>query len=191
MKTTATTAAIAKELKGLAKTGVYVGRFNPMHLGHQAMMGSIMEAFGDKHLILIGSCNHPISIRHLFNYKDRTEFIRLVYPQARIVGLPDFEGDDSTWFQALDDIISVSGADPKNTVFIGGSREDVEFYYENGRNVHIINRYDGPTVKVSGSEIRDALIGKRTASLRKVLDPRLIKPVSERFEIRWNEVRQK
>lgn len=169
--------------------GVYVGRLNPMHLGHQALIDSLIQTFGQNHLLLIGSCNKPISIRHLFNYADRCDIVRAVFPDIRIAPLPDFEGSDALWFRALDDILQLAGIDPANALYIGGSREDVEFYGLFGRRVEIVNRFDGKTVNVSGSEIRDALIEHRP--LEAMLDRRVIPIIQKRFAIRWQEVKSK
>ncbi|MFA6535890.1 MAG: hypothetical protein WC250_01305 [Candidatus Paceibacterota bacterium] len=169
--------------------GVYVGRLNPMHLGHQAMVSSLLQTFGPNHLLLIGSCNKPISIRHLFNYADRCDIVRAVFPEVRIAPLPDFDGSDALWFRALDDILWLTGIDPTKVLYIGGSREDVEFYRLFGRKVEIVNRFGGLTVNVSGSEIRDALIEHRP--LEAMLDPRVIPIIQERFAIRWEEVKSR
>ena len=171
-----------------ATFGVYVGRLCPMHAGHQTLIESLIEVFPENHAVLIGSCNKPISIRHLFSYADRGDFVKAVFPNARIAPLPDFE-TDASWFRALDDLLSVMGVNPMQAIYIGGSKEDVEFYYDNGRSVHIINRYNGPTTKVSGSEVRDAMIEKR--SLYGLLDPKIIPLVQERFATRWSEVRSR
>jgi cytidyltransferase-like protein len=183
--------SISSQFKEHGTAGIYVGRFNPMHLGHQAMIKGIVDAFGENHLILIGSCNEGQSIRHLFNYEDRATFIQTVFPHANIAPLPDFE-DDATWFRALDDMIRLGKLDPAKAVYVGGSEEDVGFYFKNGRNVHIINRYAGKlTVNISAAEIRDALIGNRKAALKKYLDRRILPMVTDRFAVRWAELRKK
>ena len=175
--------------RGAATFGVFVGRLCPMHLGHQAVIDGLVQAFGQKHVVLIGSCNHAISIRHLFSYGDRAEFVRSVFPDARVAPLPDFEDGNENWFRALDDTIALAGADPAQTVFVGGCREDVEFFYENGRQVHIVSRYGGDTVNISASEIRDALItGRPTAGM---LDDRVAALVTSRFPARWATVRSR
>lgn len=178
-------------LRQKGEYGVYIARVNPMHLGHQAMIETLVEAFGDKHIVLIGSCNRPISIRHLFNYRDRSAFVRAAVPNARILPLPDFEADNETWFQVHDDIFKALGFDARKVVYIGGCKEDTEFLFENGRAVHIVNRYNGPTLHVSASQVRDILIERRNDELDKVLDPRVAKLVLERFPARWNEVRNR
>ena len=179
---------IIKDIRAMGKFGVFVGRINPMHLGHQVQIDLLIKAFEKQHLVMLGSCNKPISIRHLFQHEDRSEFVHAVHPAARIVPLPDFD-DNQSWFTALDHLIQASGGDPKETVFFGGCEEDVLFYNGTGRKVYIVNRFEGMTKNVSGTEIRDALIEKR--SLEGLLDPQIIPLVQERFAVRWDQVRQK
>jgi nicotinic acid mononucleotide adenylyltransferase len=178
--------AMAKETG--AKFGVYVGRLCPVHPGHQSLIQCLIEAFPQKHVVFVGSCNHPLSIRNLFNYLDRTSFLKVLFPSVKVAPLPDFE-DDATWFAALDDMLESFGTDPQKTVYIGGSAEDVEFYYRHDRPVHIINRFDGTTQNISASEIRDALIEKR--SLEGLLDDRIIPMVQRQFALRWSEMRSR
>lgn len=180
---------IIEQIKGKAPFVVYVGRFNPIHLGHQPMIESIVEAYPRNHLVFIGSCSNSISFRHLFNYMDREDFIKTVCPETRIAPLPDFD-DDTTWFRALDSIIKLAGGNPHETVYLGGSKEDVEFYGLYNRNVHIVNRYSGPTEHIAASEVRDALIERRWDDVQKMLDPRIFNLVKERFALRREELRK-
>jgi nicotinic acid mononucleotide adenylyltransferase len=177
-----------KKIRALGEGAAYVGRLNPMHLGHQALIEVLVEAFPENHLILVGSCSHPVSIRHLFKFSDRARFISKVFPSARIAPLPDFDNDEE-WFHAMDKIMCAAGMDPSKTVFIGGCEEDVSFYHGRGFIVEIINRFGGVTKNVSGTEVRDTLIQGR--SLRSLLDPRIISDVKETFRLRWSEVKQK
>ena len=173
-----------KILQERGEYGAYVGRLNPMHSGHQALINLLLEAFPTKHLIGIGSCSHSVSIRHLFRFSDRGTFILSIFPTARIAPLPDFESDDD-WFYALETLLRLSGMEPSKTVFIGGCDEDVNFYNGRGYKVEIINRFDGTTTNVSGTEIRDRLIHDR--SLDQLIDPKIAALVKERFKARWAE----
>ena len=172
-------------LRSQGESGAYVGRQAPMHLGHQAQNEILTTAFPKRHAIFVGSCAHEISIRHLFSFADRARFIKTVFPDARVVPLPDFERDDD-WFHAIETLLELFGIDPKRTVFIGGCDEDVRFYNGRGYKVQIINRFDGTTTDVSGTKVRDSLIHGR--SLDGMLDTRIIPLVEETFRKRWAEV---
>lgn len=176
------------DMRALGDNGAYIGRLCPPHLGHLYLADLLLEAFPDKHMIGIGSCNEKLSFKHLFNYGDKRDVLRLLYPTATILPVPDF-GNDELWFAALDDQLRAMGRNPQETVFVGGCEEEVEFYYNAGRKVFIVNRYGGLTTKVSGTEVRDALIERR--SLDGMLHPSTIPLVQERFALRWEEFRSK
>lgn len=185
--------AVAEQLKPLHDRYdlvIIVGRFCPMHVGHEAMIGGMIDAFPHQHIVLIGSCNEKMSMRHLFNFDDRVSFIKTVFPSCRIAPIPDFPNDDQSWFTALDNILMLAGADPQRVAFLGGCEEDVEWYYRFGRNVHIVNRFQGTTTNISGTEIRDHLINNDKKKLSRLLNPKMIDLVLERFRERWAEFRK-
>lgn len=167
--------------------GVYLGRFSPMHRGHQVLIQKLLETYGERHVLLVGSCNHPVSFRHLFTYRDRCEFIQQVFPNARLIGLPDFD-EDEDWFRQLDDTLALAHVDVTQATFVGGCQEDMNFFIESGRRVHIFNRFSGETPKISATEVRDALIEHR--AVENLLDPRIVDLVVQRFSIRWAVLRK-
>ena len=173
-----------------ALTLAYIGRFCPMHLGHQAMIGGMIHAAKVNHLLLIGSCNQPLSYRNLFGFADRLSFIKTVYPDANVVGLPDFKDDNASWFTQLDCLIRLAGAEPSDVVFIGGCEEDVEWFGQFDRKVAIVNRFEGITTNISGTEIRDHLIEKRYEKLDGLLDRRIVPQVIEKFAPQWEKLRK-
>lgn len=160
-----------------------------MHIGHQAMIGGVVDATRN-HIIFVGSCNEPISYRNLFKFADRVGFIKAIHTKARVAGLPDFRGDNDSWFKSLDCAISLTGADPKDVVFVGGCQADVAWFEESNRDAVIVNRYSGVTANISGSEIRDHLITKNYSELINVIDSRIIDDVIAKFENRWKEFKK-
>ncbi len=167
---------------------VLIGRFCPVHLGHEAVIKGMIEKFGlENCLVGIGSSNHPPSLRHFFTYQERKNFLLGIFPDLKVFGLPDYVTDPE-WMDALDDILSVSGLDPKEVVFFGGCQEEVEFFYSFGRKVEIVNRFDGTTPKVSATEVRDALVQHRP--LDGLVNPELAKPIAELFNKKWEEFKK-
>jgi len=140
------------------KYGVYVGRINPLHLGHEAVAGKMLKMFGsDNSLMVIGSSTAPFSLRHFFSYEERENFAKKIFPNLKVVGLPDYP-TDKEWLIALDDILFANGFDLERTVFFGGCKEDVSFFIDAGRECHIIDRFDGTTPVISATEIRERLV---------------------------------
>lgn len=169
--------------------GVYCGRFNPLHLGHEAVINEILKMFGtERSRIIIGSANSQQSLRHFFSYEERRGLIKTVFPNVKVLPLGDFyntANKDTTdeWLLALDDLLVSSGMDPEKVIFFGGCDEDVMFFINNNRKVHLLNRFDGTTPKISATEIRDALVHKRP--LDGFLNPLIQDKVKSLFEVKW------
>jgi nicotinamide-nucleotide adenylyltransferase len=78
-------------------TGLYVGRFQPFHLGHLQAVNYILERV-DELAIVVGSAQHSHTIENPFTAGERIAMIRLALREARIPGdrysvipLPDDE----------------------------------------------------------------------------------------------------
>ncbi len=170
------------------KYAVYVGRFNPIHAGHTAVADEMFRLHGfDGSLIVIGSSNAQSSLRHFFSYEERKNFLKKIFPEARIVGLPDY-GNDQEWLSALDDILSATGMKPEEVTFFGGCEEDLRFFGDTGRPCHILNRFDGTTAKISATEIRDALILGR--SLEGMIHPAIADDLQTLFKDKWEKFKR-
>lgn len=168
--------------------GVFVGRFSPTHLAHEIVIRKMIEKCGVENcIIVLGSSNASMSLRHLFSYEDRRGFLKKLFPDIQIVGIPDYPSDGE-WLLALDDILSLKGIDPKQSIFFGGCEEDINFFLEAGRKYQIYNRFDGVTPKISATEVRDALIQGR--SLNNLLNPLLLNDIKDCFTIRWEKFRK-
>ena len=170
------------------KNAVYVGRFNPVHAGHVVVAEEMFRLHGfDSSLIVIGSSNAQSSLRHFFSYEERKNFLKKIFPPARIVGLPDY-GNDQEWLSALDDILSVAGMKTEEVEFFGGCEEDLRFFVDAGRDCHILNRFDGTTAKISATEIRDALIMGRP--LDGMIHPAIAGDLQALFKEKWEKFKR-
>jgi len=182
-------AHISDRLKAITDLGgnlVYIGRFSPMHYGHQAIIQSMIQVAPHDHLVLLGSCNTPIAPRHLFKFTDRINIIKSIFPEVKLAGLPDFPNDNDSWFESLDSIISLTN-DPTLTTFIGGCDADVQWFKDNNRQCIVIDRKWGITHDISGTEIRNFLAKDDKESLANFMDERIIDKATEIFKKRWSE----
>jgi len=170
------------------KFGVFVGRFCPVHLGHEAVIASMIEECGVNNcLVVIGSSNASMSLRNLFSYEERREFLKIIFPELQIVGLPDYS-TDKEWLTALDDILGLRKIKAEEIIFFGGCEEDIHFFFEFQRECKLINRFDGSTPKISATEVRDALIQERHAA--HLLNPAVLEEVKKVFTIKWDRFRK-
>lgn len=78
-------------------TGLYVGRFQPFHIGHLRAVQYILERV-DELAIVVGSAQHSHTIDNPFTAGERIAMIRLALKEARVPGdrynvlpLPDDE----------------------------------------------------------------------------------------------------
>ena len=165
-----------------------IGRFCPAHVGHEAVIRAMIEKSGiENSLVGIGSSNHETSIRHFFSYDERRDFLLQIFPGLKVFGIPDYP-TDAEWMRALDDYLSLAGTDPQKVKFFGGCQEEVDFYYRFGRQVEIVNRFDGSTPKVSATEVRDALIHER--ALDGLVNPLIAKAVRDCFLGKWEKFKK-
>ena len=169
------------------KYGVFVGRFNPIHVGHEKVIDAMIKDVGIENCrLFIGSSGKEITIRNLFTYEQRVKFIRAIYLEINIAPLPDFP-TDGEWLTALDDLLKCSSFNPNDVYFYGGCKEDVEFFFEDNRKVTILNRFDGSTPEISATKIRDFLIGGNP--IEKWINPKICDQIKTEFTKNWNILR--
>lgn len=143
---------------------IYLGRFSPIHKGHQRIIENMLEKYGTENcIILIGSCANKLDDTLFFTYSQRKQMLKTLYPNIGVVGLPDYKNvfyDPSfkQWHENLWDIIKLKFPDAtiENTIFQSGSEQDSYFYKEAGYKINILNRFDGEMF--SASEIRMRLV---------------------------------
>lgn len=170
--------------------GVFVGRFCPIHIGHEKVVRAMLAEYGaESSLAVIGSSNAPLSLRNFFSYTERKNFLKKIFPGLRVIGLPDYFNNQE-WMDALDDILMAifGGEYMKRAIFFGGCEEDIRFFLEFGRKYKLLNRFDGTTPKISATEVRDALIHKR--SLKELLNPLVAEDVKELFSEKWDRFKK-
>ena len=64
-------------------TGLYVGRFQPFHVGHLEAVKHILGEVDDL-IILVGSAQHSHTVENPFTAGERTTMVRLALKEARV-----------------------------------------------------------------------------------------------------------
>jgi nicotinamide-nucleotide adenylyltransferase len=72
-----------------------VGRFQPFHNGHRALIRKAIEDCVDV-TVGIGSSNAKPSLRNPFSFDERRQMVSAVFPEVRVVALPDIN-DPPRW----------------------------------------------------------------------------------------------
>ena len=83
------------------KSGIFIGRFQPVHEGHVHAIGLAASQI-DKLFILVGSANQCRSIRNPWTYQERSQMLRLKLHAAgirnyEIIPLNDYQYSDTQW----------------------------------------------------------------------------------------------
>lgn len=139
------------------KKAVIVGRFQPLHNGHVALIESIREKFFDEDiLIIIGSVNSDDLERNPFSYSVRFKMLKKKFPEIKIIGATDLY-DDHLWAEYIDHLVSA--------VFPGVSKENIQFFTGSSGD---FNKVTNETVGLDRSE--NAISGTSVRSMLEVGD---------------------
>lgn len=112
---------------------VFIGRFQPFHMGHKAVVDEALKR-ADNVIMLIGSANLPRSLRNPFSVEERAEMIEGAYSDkdaARIhcVGLDDALYNDTRWLQCVQQsVYSVTKNLQEDIALIGHSKDSSSYY---------------------------------------------------------------
>ena len=138
---------------------MFIGRFSPLHFGHQQIIDQI-KTDGLTPLVIIGSAD-KLDTRTPWSATEREEMIKLVYPDIIIRQLPDYNCWDK-WHTQLLKIFShstLTGARYLSTVELSNftiythakpeDKQDFEF-----RGVEYTNEYYSKVFEVDGMHVK-------------------------------------
>jgi nicotinamide-nucleotide adenylyltransferase len=88
------------------KTALFVGRFQPFHMGHLKVIKWILKKY-DKIVIVIGSSQEVITEKNPFTFNERKKMIKKTLENEKIegrkykiIGVPDVY-DDKIWIKSI------------------------------------------------------------------------------------------
>jgi nicotinamide-nucleotide adenylyltransferase len=139
----------------MVKRGLFVGRFQPFHLGH---LGAIKDVLGevDEIVIVIGSAQHSHTVNNPFTAGERLVMVRGALKEARI----DFS---RVWIVPVPDVhlhmmwvSSVEGYTPKFDVAYSNEPLSRRLLMEAGYKVKAIKFHERKLY--SSTEIRERML---------------------------------
>ena len=141
---------------------VFIGRFQPFHIGHLAVIKTAL-AQSKQVILLIGSAKQPRSTRNVFNVDERIQMVLSAFSSedaARIhcVPLVDILYNDAGWVTSVEQAVqSVTGDNQSLKIGLVGHYKDQSSYYlslfPNWQSVSV-ESYRG----ISATPIRDAYL---------------------------------
>ena len=111
------------------KTGVFIGRFQPVHIGHIHAI-SIASLQCEELIVLIGSSNQCSSIKNPWSYYERKReldkrFWQEKLTNIRILPLNDYPYNDSQWIADVRSTLEFAGAE--NPVLFGHMKDGNDY----------------------------------------------------------------
>jgi len=138
---------------------VFIGRFQPFHKGHQAVVDAAIEKAKEV-IIVVGSSFASRNIRNPFTFEERKAMIKAVYPQdeVKVVPVSDYPYDDNKWVAAVQSVVYSAmkfTPDPIRIGLIGHEKDGSSFYLK------IFPTWKGESVSndtgINATDIREQL----------------------------------
>ncbi len=136
----------------MTKTAVFLGRFQPFHIGHMSIVEKIFQNDFERLLLIIGSSEKSWTDENPWNVQEREEIIRASIPleiqeKIDIASLADVP-DDDVWCENLKVLLL-----PEVILFTGNEwvRDICE---RHGIQTDWIVSYD---IDISGTKIREMI----------------------------------
>ena len=101
------------------KSRILIGRFSPIHKGHQAIIDEMIidgACNSEKPPIIITGGSNKTDDRHPYTSDEVAHMIHLVYPNVTVHSCPDYENWDE-WLDAIQPLI------PQNAVIYINNKE--------------------------------------------------------------------
>lgn len=114
---------------------VFVGRFQPFHDGHKAIVDAALKQAKEV-IIVVGSSFAARNTRNPFAFEERKAMIKVVYPQdcVKVVPVADYPYDDNKWVAAVQNVVYGAIASngwsdfPAKIGLIGHEKDGTSFY---------------------------------------------------------------
>ncbi len=157
---------------------VLLGRFCPLHLGHQKIVDRLIQKFGEANILIIIGSSTTKNFRTPYTLSQRKEMVHLVYPNIKTVPLPDPEPDLITFHNDtngvwLDSVEELEKRMEAKFTFFGGSIEDLNVLAERFKTKVLVDRKKKSN-SISATKIREAVDKNDSKTTSKMLDPRVL-----------------
>lgn len=158
------------------KVGVYIGRFQPVHLGHLITFG-IMAKTCNEIVISIGSSNRPKTIENPWDQFEREEMItdavkeflpELDLNRIKFQHVNDYMYNDNKWAAETYSSALLNGAtSDKDTCLFGHFKDDSSYYLNMYPqwSLHTVVNYKN----INATDIRDDFFANKTLSQEQIL----------------------
>ena len=144
---------------------VFIGRFQPFHNGHKAVIEAALEQAKEV-VVVVGSSFAARNIRNPFTFQERKAMIEATFPyhtldglgRLHIVPVSDYPYDDHKWMNAIQRVVDATVPHAKDIGLIGHSKDHTSYYLEIFPEWK--NHVEVPNVNcINATDIRNCLFG--------------------------------
>ena len=143
------------------KLGLVIGRFQPLHSGHEFMIRQALNVC-EEVVIIIGSAQESRTKRNPLTLQERTNIIvatfadEVVNKRIKILGLNDREKvvNDSSWGEYVLNALKEKEIETPDCVVEGNEPERETWYDSLGIQRFIVDRNQ---IKISGTRVREMI----------------------------------
>ena len=160
-------------MKKAFRLGLIVGRFQTLHLGHQAMIDTA-DALCEKVVVFIGSSQESGTAKNPFTYETRKKYLRKVCGRRiKIYPLPDIGvGNTPEWGEyLLKNVTERFGEAPD--LLISGKEERRLGWFDGVTGANVAELYIPKAIDISAERMRELLLLDDFGSWKEYCDPRL------------------
>lgn len=142
------------------KCGLYVGRFQPLHIGHTSIIDRMLEEC-EQVIVAVGSAQESGTERNPLGYPFRQLIITETYYDYldRMYIVPIFDrnnySEDSSWGDYLFEQLREHGVPQPDVIYEG--EEDVRKNWYDNRNIPVI-KIPRTIISISGTKLRHAFL---------------------------------
>ncbi len=153
---------------------VFIGRFQPFHNGHKAVIEAALEQAKEV-VVVVGSSFAARNIRNPFTFQERKAMIeacftepqhfnyegaqgRVKTPRVKVVPVSDFPYDDNKWVNAIQKIVDETVPHAQDVGLIGHSKDSTSYYlniFPRWKNHVEVEDVGG----INATDIRNCLFG--------------------------------
>ena len=164
---------VMKDMNGKPyKLGIFVGRFQVFHSGHEMMLSKGMELC-EQVGIFVGSSQESGTLKNPFSYEMREEMLTKVLggENVSIYPLPDiWIGNNSKWGEyVLENVMGHFGMTPD--LFISGKEERRISWFDSVAGLAIAELYIPKSIDISATEMRRYMIDGDFETWKKYVNP--------------------
>ena len=163
---------------------VFIGRLQPYHLAHHALVQKALE-IADKAVVVLGSSFRARDPKNPFTWTERRDMVKLSFSEddaQRLSFIPvrDYYDDDS-WVTAIREEIAQRFPGVRNIALVGHFKDASSYYLNRFPGWKLVEQNTSLEDGLSATQLRDALFSKEAGwpVIRAMAAPSMPVPVME------------